>query len=295
MSENNADRSPSPSGERFILTISCPDRVGVVAAVSAFLADRQCFITEANHYGDGETGVFFMRQVFTPLEAGFTRSRFEADFAPIGEKFNMGWRLHDARVRPRVLLLVSRFDHCLNDLLYRWRTNALAMDIPAIVSNHMTLAPLVEQYDLPFFHVPVTRETKARAEERLFEIIEETGSELVVLARYMQVLSEDACGRLEGRCINIHHSFLPSFKGSQPYQQAHARGVKLIGATAHFVTRDLDEGPIIAQAVTPVDHTHTSERMIQIGRDIEAQVLARAVNAYVERRVFLNGKRTVVF
>lgn len=295
MTHDIANRASVQSSERFILTISCPDRVGVVAAVSAFLAERQCFITEAHHYGDGETGVFFMRQVFTPLEPGFTRSRFDADFAPIGARFNMSWRLHDARVRPRVLLLVSRFDHCLNDLLYRWRTNALAMDIPAIVSNHMTLAPLVEQHDLPFFHVPVTKETKTSAEERLFEIIEETGSELAVLARYMQVLSEEACGRLEGRCINIHHSFLPSFKGSRPYQQAHTRGVKLIGATAHFVTRDLDEGPIISQAVTPVDHTHTAEQMIAIGRDIEAQVLARAVNAYVERRVFLNGKRTVVF
>lgn len=280
---------------RFYLTISCPDVVGVVSAVSTMLTEANCFITESNHFGDPETNVFFMRTVLEPRSPGFTRSGFAETFAPIAEKFSMDWSLHDARIPPRVLILVSKFDHCLQDLLYRKRTGSLAMEVPAIVSNHVTLAPLAEQARIPFVHLPVTAETKANAEARLFEIIEDTRSEFVVLARYMQVLSNDACRRLPARVVNIHHSFLPSFKGAKPYHQAFERGVKLVGATAHFVTPDLDEGPIIAQAVAPVDHTFDAEAMVEQGRDVESQVLARALRKLIERRVFLNGHRTVVF
>jgi formyltetrahydrofolate deformylase len=280
---------------RFYLTISCPDVVGVVSAVSTMLTEANCFITESNHFGDPETNVFFMRTVLEPRSPGFTRSAFAETFAPIAAKFSMDWSLHDARIPPRVLILVSKFDHCLQDLLYRKRTGSLMMEVPAIVSNHVTLAPLAEQARIPFVHLPVTAETKATAEARLFEIIEDTRSEFVVLARYMQVLSNDACRRLPARVVNIHHSFLPSFKGAKPYHQAFERGVKLVGATAHFVTPDLDEGPIIAQAVAPVDHTFDAEAMVEQGRDVESQVLARALRKLIERRVFLNGHRTVVF
>ena len=280
---------------RFYLTISCPDVVGVVSAVSTMLTEANCFITESNHFGDPETNVFFMRTVLEPRSPGFTRSAFAETFAPIANKFSMDWSLHDARIPPRVLILVSKFDHCLQDLLYRKRTGSLMMEVPAIVSNHVTLAPLAEQARIPFVHLAVTAETKANAEARLFEIIEDTRSEFVVLARYMQVLSNDACRRLPGRVVNIHHSFLPSFKGAKPYHQAFERGVKLVGATAHFVTADLDEGPIIAQAVAPVDHAFDAEAMVEQGRDVESQVLARALRKLIERRVFLNGHRTVVF
>ncbi len=280
---------------RFYLTISCPDVVGVVSAVSTMLTEANCFITESNHFGDPETNVFFMRTVLEPRSPGFTRSAFAETFAPIAARFSMDWSLHDARIPPRVLILVSKFDHCLQDLLYRKRTGSLMMEVPAIVSNHVTLAPLAEQARIPFVHLPVTAETKATAEARLFEIIEDTRSEFVVLARYMQVLSNDACRRLPARVVNIHHSFLPSFKGAKPYHQAFERGVKLVGATAHFVTPDLDEGPIIAQAVAPVDHTFDAEAMVEQGRDVESQVLARALRKLIERRVFLNGHRTVVF
>jgi formyltetrahydrofolate deformylase len=280
---------------RFYLTISCPDVVGVVSAVSTMLTEANCFITESNHFGDPETNVFFMRTVLEPRSPGFTRSAFAETFAPIANKFSMDWSLHDARIPPRVLILVSKFDHCLQDLLYRKRTGSLMMEVPAIVSNHGTLAPLAEQSRIPFVHLPVTAETKANAEARLFEIIEDTRSEFVVLARYMQVLSNDACRRLPARVVNIHHSFLPSFKGAKPYHQAFERGVKLVGATAHFVTADLDEGPIIAQAVAPVDHAFDAEAMVEQGRDVESQVLARALRKLIERRVFLNGHRTVVF
>jgi len=283
------------AGERYILNIACPDTVGIVAAVSGFLAEQGLFITESHHFGDVETGRFFMRTVFHPTGPHFSLSRCRESFGQIGERFDMNWAIYDAAVPPRVLLMVSRFDHCLNDLLYRVRTGSLQMEVAAIVSNHMDLSGIARAHGIPFFHVPVTKDTKSHAEERLFDIIAETGSELVVLARYMQILSDDACGKLKGRVINIHHSFLPSFKGARPYHQAHARGVKLIGATAHFVTGNLDEGPIIAQAVTPVDHSTSAEEMVAQGRDIEAQVLARAVRAYVERRLFLNGTKTVVF
>ena len=281
---------------QYILTISCPDTVGIVAAVAGLLAAENLFITESSHFGDPDTKRFFMRTAFHPAEAGsFGQARFAQQFGPVAERFGMEWRLHHVGVRPSFLLMVSKADHCLNDLLYRYRTDALPIHIPAIISNHLDLAPLAQQHRIPFFHIPVTKATKPDAERRMLELVEETKAEFVVLARYMQVLSDETCRALAGRAINIHHSFLPSFKGAKPYHQAHERGVKLIGATAHFVTSDLDEGPIIEQRVERVSHTTTVEQMIAAGRDVEALVLARAVAALAGRRVFLNGKRTVVF
>lgn len=286
--------SPQAKTPHAILTISCPDRTGIVAAVSGFLAGQGIFISESSHFGDPATGRFFMRTVFE-TEAAPPLDRLRAAFAEIGERFAMAWRIDDAARRDRVLILVSRFDHCLNDLLYRYRTGALVIDIPAIVSNHPDLAPLAQWHGIPFHHLPVARETKRQQETALEKLIAELSIDLVVLARYMQVLSPELCAHLSGRCINIHHSFLPSFKGAMPYHQAHVRGVKLIGATAHYVTTDLDEGPIIEQAVERVDHTHTPEDLVAIGRDIESVVLARAVRWHVERRILLNGSKTVVF
>ncbi|HAD24468.1 MAG TPA: formyltetrahydrofolate deformylase [Alphaproteobacteria bacterium] len=285
----------------YILTISCPDRLGIVAAVASALADAGLFITDSHHFGDPDTGRFFMRTRFETNRAGvagqndFSRTAFNAAFSEIAARFAMQWQLHDAAARPAMLLLVSKFDHCLNDLLYRYRTGTLPVEIPAIISNHTALAPLAEWHDIPFFHIPVTAETKPAAEAQLRDIIASSNAEFVVLARYMQILSPELCTELAGRAVNIHHSFLPSFKGARPYQQAHRRGVKQIGATAHFVTPDLDEGPIIEQMVERVDHNHTAEEMAAIGRDVEAQVLARAVRWIAERRVFLNGDKTVIF
>ncbi len=284
----------SPRG-RYILKIACPDRIGIVAAVSTYLRDLGCFIEESSHFGDRDTGRFFMRTVFTPTEPGFECAEFSKGFTPIAKGFAMTWSLADSRVRPRVVIMVSRFDHCLNDLLFRYRTGDLVMDVPAVVSNHDDLADLVKWHGIPFFHVPVTPGGKEAAEARLLQIVEETRSDLVVLARYMQILSDDLCARLEGRIINIHHSFLPSFKGARPYHRAYERGVKLIGATAHYVTPDLDEGPIIEQMVERVDHSQGPEELIAIGRDVEALTLARALKYHVQHRVFLNGAKTVVF
>jgi formyltetrahydrofolate deformylase len=241
---------------------------------------------------------FFVRTVFssTPGQTpkiDELKSAFEREMAGSEEDFE--WEMHDTLSRPRVLLMVSKFDHCLDDLLYRHRTGELKMDVPAIVSNHADLKPLADWHGIPFHHLPVTPDTKAAQEARLLEIVAETGTDLVVLARYMQVLSQDLCEKLSGRAINIHHSFLPGFKGAKPYHQAHDRGVKLIGATAHYVTSDLDEGPIIEQAVERVDHTYRPEHLVAVGRDTECMALARAVRFHVEHRVFLNGDRTVVF
>lgn len=285
--------SSSPAAQA-ILTASCPDTTGIVAAVAGFLAGQGLFITESAHFGDPTSGRFFMRTVFDHSSPA-TLDRLRREFAPVAAPFGMDWRMDETAKRDRLLILVSRFDHCLNDLLYRYRTGALPVDIPAIVSNHPDLAPLAEWHHVPFHHLPVTPETKRAQEEKLLRLMEELSVDLVVLARYMQVLSPELCEALRGRCINIHHSFLPSFKGARPYHQAHARGVKLIGATAHYVTTDLDEGPIIEQSVERVDHTHTPDALIAIGRDIESVVLARAVRWHVERRVLLNGSKTVVF
>jgi formyltetrahydrofolate deformylase len=276
-----------------ILTISCPDATGIVAAVSGFLAGKGIFIIESSHFGDRLTGRFFMRTMFEPGDQPLDALR--RGFVAVAEKFGMAWQMDDAQERDRVLILVSRFDHCLNDLLYRYRKGALPIVIPAIVSNHPDLKPLADWHCVPFHHLPVTKETKREQEAAVLALIRSLDVDLVVLARYMQVLSPELCEELRGRCINIHHSFLPSFKGAGPYQQAHGRGVKLIGATAHYVTTDLDEGPIIEQAVERVDHTNTPEDLVAIGRDIESVVLARAVRWHAERRVLINGSKTVIF
>lgn len=277
-----------------VLTVTCVSRRGIVAAVAGFLADNGCNITDSAQFDDQTNGRFFMRVSFRS-ETGADAGDLRAAFAGIAAAFDMDWAIHDPARRMRVLLMVSGFGHCLNDILYRWRIGALPIDIVGVVSNHLTYQKLVVNHDLPFFHVPVTRASKAAAETRLLDIVEETGTELVVLARYMQVLSDALCARLSGRIINIHHSFLPSFKGANPYRQAYDRGVKLIGATAHYVTADLDEGPIIEQDTVRVTHAQSPEDYVSLGRDVEAVVLSRAVHAHINRRVFLNGSRTVVF
>jgi formyltetrahydrofolate deformylase len=278
----------------FILTVVCPDAVGIVAAVAGYLTAQQYFIEESTHFGDPDTGTFFMRTRFIPRQQSFSRGTFAAGFDAIATRFGMDWHVYDTRILPRVLIMVSKHDHCLNDLLYRYRTGALRMTIPAIVSNHMDLAGLASWHKVPFFHVPVTPEGKAAAEARLMEIAEDSRADLIVLARYMQVLSPGLCAKYPGRIINIHHSFLPGFKGAKPYHEAHRRGVKLIGATAHYVSADLDEGPIIEQTVERADHTMSPDDLAAIGRDVESLTLARAVKLQLEHRVFVNGMKTVV-
>ena len=277
----------------YVLTLSCPDRRGIVHAVSGFLLEHGGNIEEAAQYNDSGTGLFFMRVQFAcdSLDDAALRARL----APFAEPFGMQWQLHATSQPMRTVIMVSKEGHCLNDLLFRWKSGLLPLDIRAIVSNHRDFYQLAASYNVPFHHIPVTAATKPQAEAKQYEIIEAEGAELVVLARYMQVLSDDLCRRLAGRAINIHHSFLPSFKGAKPYYQAHDRGVKLIGATAHYVTADLDEGPIIEQDVARADHTDTVETLTARGRDTESQVLARAVKWHSERRVLLNGHKTVVF
>ena len=276
-----------------ILTLSCPDQRGIVHAVSGFLLERGGNIEEAAQYNDHDTGLFFMRVQFSCSELDADALR--AQIGALAERFGMRWQLHQAAQPMRTVLFVSKEGHCLNDLLFRWKSGLLPLHIAAIVSNHRDFYQLAASYNVPFHHIAVTKANKAHAEERQLEIIEAEGAELVVLARYMQVLSDAMCQRLAGRAINIHHSFLPSFKGARPYWQAHERGVKLIGATAHYVTADLDEGPIIEQDVARVDHTDAVEDLTAVGRDTESQVLARAVKWHSEHRVLLNGHRTVVF
>lgn len=274
----------------FVLTLTCPDRPGIVHAVSGFLAERDANITESQQYGDPETSTFFMRVGFT---AAGEVEPLRADFAPVAERFGMHAELWAADAPHRTLILVSQHLHCLNDLLFRTSTGALNLEIPAVVSNHRDAEALVSSYGIPFHHLPVTREDKKEREIRA--IADEHEVDLIVLARYMQILSDDLCRDWSGRIINIHHSFLPSFKGAKPYHQAHARGVKLIGATAHYVTADLDEGPIIEQDVSRVDHRLSQDQLVAAGRDVECQVLARAVRWHTEERILLNGHRTVVF
>ena len=282
-------------GREFVLTLSCPDKPGIVYAVASFLVQHSGNILASQQYGESPHGRFFMRVHFTVPPPGLPLADLERDFSWVAEAFHMSWQLHDQAVRLRTLIMVSRLGHCLNDLLFRWRTGALPVDVAGVVSNHRDFAELAESYRIPFHHIPVTPPSTAAAETRLLDLIGETGADLIVLARYMQILSGEVCKRVEGRMINIHHSFLPSFKGAKPYHQAHARGVKLVGATAHYVTPDLDEGPIIEQDVIRVDHTLPPERLAEAGRDVEAQVLARAVTWHAEHRVLLNGDRTVVF
>jgi formyltetrahydrofolate deformylase len=277
-----------------VLTLSCPDRPGIVHAVSGFLVDHGANIVESQQFGDRLTTRFFMRIAFTtatPTDAGPLREAFWST----AQRFGMHFELWAADAPYRTLIMVSKHLHCLNDLLFRASTGAVQIDIPAVVSNHPDAGPLVRSYGIDFHHVPVTAATKSDAEEQLMEIVDSTGSHLVVLARYMQVLSDDLCRRLSGRAINIHHSFLPSFKGARPYHQAFDRGVKLVGATAHYVTGDLDEGPIIEQDVLRVDHGYDQDQLVAAGRDVEAQVLSRAVRWHAQSRVLLNGDRTVVF
>jgi formyltetrahydrofolate deformylase len=287
--------SPMPECARYVLTISCPDTVGIVAAVSGFLAGNGCNIIDSAQFGDRTSGLFFLRISFASSAGSGSRTDLAAGFGEVAARFGMIWQLHDADRRQRVMILVSRFGHCLNDLLYRYRIGALPVEIPAIVSNHRDFYQLAAWHNVPFHYLPVTPDTKAQQEQRLWELIEQEQIDLVVLARYMQILSPELCSRLAGRAINIHHSFLPSFKGANPYQQAYNRGVKLIGATAHYVTPDLDEGPIIEQEVERVDHTLTPEELTAVGRDIENVVLARAVKYHIEHRVLVNGHKTVVF
>ena len=276
------------------LTLSCPDSRGIVAAVATFLAERGGNILDAQQYDDDETGTFFMRVVFQPAADDLDGLRTE--FEPLAQRFRMRWQLRDPRVRKRVMLLASTTDHCLGDLLYRWRIDELPMDVSAVVSNHpASTFPHVDMSDLPFHHLPVTRTTKLEQEAALWQLIVATRTDLVVLARYMQILSDGLTAKLEGRCINIHHSFLPGFKGARPYHQAHARGVKVIGASAHFITADLDEGPIIEQDVERISHRDTPADLVRKGRDIERRVLARALHWALEDRVLLNGRKTVVF
>jgi formyltetrahydrofolate deformylase len=282
-------------GREYVLTLSCPDKPGIVYAVASFLVQHSGNILASQQYGERPDGRFFMRVHFTVPPPGLPLADLERDFSWVAEAFHMSWQLHDQAARVRTLIMVSRLGHCLNDLLFRWKTGALPVDVVGVVSNHRDFAELAETYRIPFHHIPVTPATKAAAEAALLDAIGEAGADLIVLARYMQILSGEVCKRVEGRMINIHHSFLPSFKGAKPYHQAHARGVKLVGATAHYVTPDLDEGPIIEQDVIRVDHTLSPERLAEAGRDVEAQVLARAVTWHAEHRVLLNSDRTVVF
>jgi formyltetrahydrofolate deformylase len=277
----------------YILTLSCPDRTGIVHAVSGFLLERGGNIEEAAQYNDHDTGLFFMRVQFACEQ--IDGQTLNAQWAAFAQTFDMKWDLHATTQPMRTVLMVSKEGHCLNDLLFRWKSGLLPLDIRAIVSNHREFYQLAASYNVPFHHIPVTAATKEQAEAKQYEIIQAEGAELVVLARYMQILSDDLCRKLAGRAINIHHSFLPSFKGAKPYYQAHDRGVKLIGATAHYVTADLDEGPIIEQDVARVDHSKTVEDLTTIGRDTESQVLARAVKWHSEHRVLLNGHKTVIF
>lgn len=280
----------------YILTASCASRLGTVAAVSGFLATHGCYIVEMQQFDDVLSDRFFIRATFyADPQKSPSLANLREQFTDIAAREEMDWGIHDRNDKPRVLIMVSKFDHCLHDLLYRNRTGELNIDITAVVSNHVDLKELAEASKVPYIHLPVNSGNKAQQEERLKEIIVETRSDLVVLARYMQILSDDLCHHLRGRAINIHHSFLPGFKGAKPYHQAHARGVKLIGATAHYVTADLDEGAIIEQVVERVDHTYTPDMLAAVGRDSERQALARAVRFHTEHRVFLNGENTVVF
>jgi formyltetrahydrofolate deformylase len=277
-----------------ILTLSCPDRPGIVYRVAETLFARGCNIVDSAQFSDPGSGLFFMRVIFAAERAGMLEE-LRGVFAPVADEYSMTWQMHDGLERPRLMILVSRFGHCLNDLLYRYRIGALPVDIPAIVSNHRDFYQLAASYNIPFHYLPVTSANKPVQEAKLLELVAEEAVDLVVLARYMQVLSTEVCDALPGRIINIHHSFLPSFRGAKPYQQAYEKGVKLIGATAHYVTAVLDEGPIIEQEVARVDHSMTPEDLTGVGRDIESSVLARAVKAHIERRVLINGNRTVVF
>ncbi|QPM91357.1 formyltetrahydrofolate deformylase [Pseudooceanicola algae] len=278
----------------FILTVTCPTRRGIVARISGFLAETGCNIRDLAQFDDTETGMFFARVTFVS-ETGATLEGLREGYAAIAEDFGMDWAIHDPDHKMKVILMVSRFGHCLNDLLYRWRIGALPIEIVGVISNHFDYQKVVVNHDLPFHQIRVTKENKPQAEAAIMDVVRDTGAELIVLARYMQILSDEMCQKMSGRIINIHHSFLPSFKGANPYKQAYERGVKLIGATSHYVTADLDEGPIIEQDTVRVTHAQSAPDYVSLGRDVESQVLARAIHAHIHHRVFLNGNKTVVF
>jgi formyltetrahydrofolate deformylase len=291
---NNMTIMPQ-TADNYIFTGTCRAGLGVVAAVTSFLADRDCYICALEQFDDESTDKFFMRAVFRRQKGSPAIADMRNQFDTVAQQFTMDWQFHDPEVAVKTLLMVSKYDHCLDDLLYRQRKGELNMEITAVVSNHQDLRPMVEREGIRFIHLPVTKDTKAQQEQRLMEIVDETDTELVVLARYMQILSNELTQQLSGRCINIHHSFLPGFKGAKPYHQAFDRGVKVIGATAHYVTSDLDEGPIIEQMLTRVDHNYGPDHLVQVGRDNESMALAKAVKYHIERRVFLDGNKTVVF
>jgi len=279
----------------FTLTATCPARSGIVAAVTTYLSDQGCYLTELHQFDDEDTGRFFLRTEGRVTGSSATIEALEQGFTAVAERLDMEWAFHRTNEPMKAIIMVSKFDHCLEDLLYRIRKGELRLHITAVISNHLDCRGQVEREGIRFVHLPVTKEKKRQQEQTLLQIVEETGTELVILARYMQILSDELCGALQGRAINIHHSFLPGFKGAKPYHQAYERGVKLIGATAHYVTADLDEGPIIEQSVQPVDHSYTPEALVAVGRDTETVALARAVRLHSEHRVFLDGNKTVIF
>jgi formyltetrahydrofolate deformylase len=280
---------------KFVLNAQCESRRrGVGAAIATYLAKQGCNVTDAAQFDDVDTNRFFVRTCFTS-EEGKTLETLRHDFAEVAASFEMDFAFHDVAEKTKVVIMVSRFGHCLNDLLYRWSIGALPIDIVAVISNHMDYQKVVVNNDIPFHCIKVTKENKPEAEARIMSVVEETGAELIVLARYMQILSDEMCRKMSGRIINIHHSFLPSFKGANPYKQAYERGVKLIGATSHYVTADLDEGPIIEQDTVRVTHAQSAGDYVSLGRDVESQVLARAIHAHIHHRVFQNGEKTVIF
>lgn len=279
---------------KFVLTVECPSKIGVVAAIASYMAGEGCNITDSAQFDDQNTGQFFARLSFEAPETE-TLDLLNAGFAEIGTKFEMDYAFYDDSKKMKVLIMVSRFGHCLNDLLYRSKIGALPVEIVGVISNHLDYQKVVVNADIPFHYIKVTKENKPEAEAAQMRVIEESGAELVVLARYMQVLSDEMCQVMSGRIINIHHSFLPSFKGANPYKQAYERGVKLIGATSHYVTADLDEGPIIEQDIVRITHAQSASDYVSLGRDVESQVLARAIHAHAHHRAFINGNKTVVF
>lgn len=290
--------------ESYVLTGHCPSVIGSVELVTGFLFQQGCYVTELQTFDDTETGEFFIRAEFYPEKVdpekvaqektGVSIEQLQQEFAKCAEAFGMSWHIRNARQPTRCIIMVSKYDHCLQDLLHRQQTGHLNIEVAAIVSNHPDLQGLAAWYGIPYYHFPITAETKPQQEAQVWHLIEQTGADLVILARYMQVLSEEMCGRLHGKAINIHHSLLPGFKGAKPYHQAFEKGVKLVGATAHYVSQDLDEGPIISQAVEAVDHSYTPQKLAAKGRDTERLTLARAIKAHIEHRVFLHGNRTVV-
>lgn len=278
----------------YVLTLSCPDRIGIVHGVSGLLLQHQGNIIDAQQFGDEQSNQFFLRIHFT-LASALNIEPLRNSFVNLSKAFDMTWKIYNLSVKSKILILVSKQGHCLNNLLFRVRNQQLHADIVGVVSNHPDFEGLVASYGIPFYYLPVSTDTKAKQEADILKLVEETKTDLVVLARYMQILSPTLCQALAGRAINIHHSFLPSFKGARPYYQAHARGVKIIGATAHYVTPDLDEGPIIEQDIERVDHTMSARDLTEVGSDVESRVLARAVGSHVEHRILLNGNKTVVF